>query len=106
MLERCFLRLSTAPSNSWLTRDTLEVWRVHAGMKAASQNFASAARSVLAMWLSSNSRRVQGGSRFRDRLYGWPQGSSDGPEILIEVRCARQLGNFSPLLQLDLAQKD
>ena len=21
------------PSNSWLTRDTLEVWRVHAGMK-------------------------------------------------------------------------
>jgi hypothetical protein len=93
MLERCFysrprlLRLSTAPSNSWLTRDTLEVWRVHAGMKAASQNFASAARSVLAMWLSS---------RFRYRLYEWPQGSSDGAEILIEVRCARQLGNFSP----------
>ena len=35
-------------------RETLEVWRVHAGMKAASQNYASAARSVLAMWLSLN----------------------------------------------------
>jgi hypothetical protein len=39
--------------------------RAQAGMKAASQNYASTARSVLAMWLGLNSRSVQGGSRFR-----------------------------------------
>jgi hypothetical protein len=32
---------------------------VHAGMNAASQNYASAARSVLAMWLSLNLGSVQ-----------------------------------------------
>jgi hypothetical protein len=31
---------------AWLTRDTREVWRVHVGIKAASQNYASTARSV------------------------------------------------------------
>ena len=43
---------SRAMKLAWLTRDSVEVWRVDAGMEAASQNNASAARSVLAMWLT------------------------------------------------------
>jgi hypothetical protein len=34
------------------------VWLVDAGIKAASQNYASAARSVLAMWLSSRRKPI------------------------------------------------
>jgi hypothetical protein len=50
--------LSSSTFDSWLTRDTLEVWHVPAGMKAASQNYVSAARSVFAMWLSLNSGKL------------------------------------------------
>jgi hypothetical protein len=51
-------RLTMVSKLIWLTRDIIEVWLEHAGLEAASHNYASAAGSVLAMWLSLNSRSV------------------------------------------------
>lgn len=50
---------------AWVTHDITEVWLDLVGSETASQNYASAASSVLATWLISNSQSVRGGSWFR-----------------------------------------
>jgi hypothetical protein len=44
-----------------LTYATMEMWRIHAGKNTTSQNHTSTTSSVLAMWLSLNSRSVKAG---------------------------------------------
>jgi hypothetical protein len=45
------------------------VWLEHAGLEAASHNYASSASGVLAMWLSLNFRSVSGRKRDLEDIY-------------------------------------